>query len=180
MVVTDSSAMALELALENAALNGLDGGQLRTCKLDWYYAGMARVNAPASGCYDLLLASDVLFVGTNVPAVVETIAKLVAIGGCAVVLDPGRPSAEGFEERIGEVPGFDVTVLQAEELRVSESAFLKKAICYLILRHPPTRRTTSLNAAMVAAWGKLLRSRAVKDTESLAELSCQYTEAPPS
>merc|ERR1712070_1329822 len=49
VVVTDSSAMALELALENAALNGLEGGQLRTCKLDWYYAGMARVNAPASG-----------------------------------------------------------------------------------------------------------------------------------
>jgi predicted nicotinamide N-methyase len=175
VLVTDSSTLALELVRENAELNGLAEGLLRTERLDWHHLSSATCES-----HEVLLGSDVLFLGANVPAVVETIAQRVAAGGCAILLDPGRPCAESFSQRATEDPRFsDVAILEAAELRLSEGALLKRAVMYIIIvGGAPTPRSVSLKAALTAAWDELLESRVVTDRRELAEMVYQYT-APP-
>jgi predicted nicotinamide N-methyase len=77
----DWAAEAVELLRENAARNGL---ALEACRADW---------RSFAGCFDLVLAADVLYEQRNVRALLELLPRLAPE---VLLAEPGRPHAEAF------------------------------------------------------------------------------------
>jgi predicted nicotinamide N-methyase len=77
---------AVELALENAARNGVTGG--RGLVLDW--------RAPTDELFPLIVAADVTYDLTNLPPLLNVLDRMLAPGGEAWFGDAGRGPAADF------------------------------------------------------------------------------------
>ena len=102
VVATDLVPDALALIERNAALNDV-GSIVRTEKLDWYNSG-AFVAANA-GAFDLIVASDVLFMGSAAKPLARLLGALMRPGALAVVVDPGRHNVDDFIEALDDLDG---------------------------------------------------------------------------
>ena len=100
VVATDLVLDALALIERNAVLNGV-GSIVRTEKLDWYNSG-AFVAANA-GAFDLIVASDVLFMGSAAKPLARLLGALMRPGALAVVVDPGRHNVDEFIVALGDL-----------------------------------------------------------------------------
>jgi predicted nicotinamide N-methyase len=83
---SDYVPQAVELALENAARNGLTGG--RGLVLDW--------RAPIDEQFPLIVAADVTYDRTNLPPLLNVLDRMLAPGGEAWFGDAGRGPAADF------------------------------------------------------------------------------------
>lgn len=82
---SDYVPMAMDLAVENARRNGLDGKQLF---LDW--------RKPEDHAFDVVLGSEILYDRSLHDPLLATLAKIVAPGGVVWLSDPGRTASEVF------------------------------------------------------------------------------------
>ena len=57
--------------------------------MDWH-SSLSVGGVAAQGPYELMIGSDVLFASMNVQPIVKATLELLAPGGLAVVIDPGR------------------------------------------------------------------------------------------
>ena len=96
VTATDWSPMAIELAQENAELNG---AALTAEVQAWAEPDALVERAP----WDLVLASDVLYDRRNVDQLLALLPRLVDSRGEVWVSDPGRPPEEEFLAGIDEV-----------------------------------------------------------------------------
>jgi len=83
----DWEPRAMPIIAASLARLGLTADALVTA--DWR-------DPPALGPFDRILGADVLYEPRNVPAVAAFLAGHLAPAGCAVLTDPGRPSARDF------------------------------------------------------------------------------------
>jgi predicted nicotinamide N-methyase len=89
VMATDYEPAALEGVRFNAARNGLPA--IATREIDWR-------NPPADlGRYDRVVAADVLYESHHPAALAAVIARALAPDGLALVADPCRQKAAGFE-----------------------------------------------------------------------------------
>jgi predicted nicotinamide N-methyase len=89
VLASDGSTDAVAYAAHTLALNDVEGEVLA---VDWREPD-ALVEA---GPFDLVLASDVLYLRTNVDRLVRLLPRLLAPGGEAWIADPGRTGAQEF------------------------------------------------------------------------------------
>ena len=89
VTATDYEAAALEGVRFNAARNGLPA--IATRELDW------RSPPPDLGRFDRVVAADVLYESHHPAALAGVIAKTLTPDGLALVADPCRQKAAGFE-----------------------------------------------------------------------------------
>jgi len=94
VLATDYDEDALRFASENARLNGVADVQVRP--LDWRCPDVFNR-------FDRIFASDVLYEHRNHQPMAELIHRLLAEDGVALVADPNRQMARGFDEVIGSV-----------------------------------------------------------------------------
>lgn len=92
VLATDLHPLAETFLAYNAALNGLDAVDFR--RLDW------RGALPALGCFDLIIASDVLYERGQAEAVAAVIAHYAADQAKVVVTDAGRGYAARLEKTL--------------------------------------------------------------------------------
>lgn len=101
VLATDHYEAALDFAAHNARLS--TGRALDTALLDW--------RAPeikGFGCFDLVLAADVLYEARNAPALAALVPRLLTRGGEVLLADPRRADAPDFLRRM-EALGFRIT-----------------------------------------------------------------------
>lgn len=91
VLATDYDQDSLEFTRQNAQLNAL--APLPTRLLDWRKPGVL-------DRFDRILASDVLYETRNHQPVAELIAQLLAKDGLALVSDPNRQTARGFDRAL--------------------------------------------------------------------------------
>lgn len=142
VLVTDCSNEAMELARRSAERNGVTQ-LLRAQRLDWHSA--ASIHAAGSqgsqgggsfGSFDLILGSDVLFVSMNVGPVVHLLDRLLSPQGVAIIIDPGRLSAEEFEGKAQD-QGFLLDLKEAHHVSVGpDGQLLKRLVLYILRRGP--------------------------------------------
>ena len=89
VTATDYESPALEGVRYNAARNGLE--TVSTRELDW------RKLPEDLGRYDRVVAADVLYESHHPAALADVIARTLKPGGLALVADPCRQKAAGFE-----------------------------------------------------------------------------------
>ena len=89
VLATDWSDDALRFARANATRNG---ARIDTALVAWDDPGA--LTAP--GRWDVVLASDLLYEGRNVPMLLELLPRLVEQQGVVLLADPGRPAARTF------------------------------------------------------------------------------------
>lgn len=89
VTATDYESAALEGVVYNAARNGLD--TIVTRQLDW------RALPADLDRYDRVVAADVLYESHHPAALAAVIARTLRPGGLALVADPCRQKAAGFE-----------------------------------------------------------------------------------
>jgi predicted nicotinamide N-methyase len=93
VLATDADDEALELAARNAAENDV---AIETAAVEWTAPSELLRRAP----FDLVLAADVLYERQSVALLLSLLPRL---GPEAWLADPGRPAAEPFMERAGEL-----------------------------------------------------------------------------
>ena len=171
VTVTDSSALSLHLARQSAALNQVDSKLLSTRVLNWHTDDTKLPQRPHQ-LFDVLLGSDVLFLTCNVDAVARVVARCLRPGGIAVILDPGRPSADTFEKRVASEPRLSVEAYEASDLLVSKGRLLKRAVLYIITGSSVglSPRTVALKHELLRAW-EMISMRPTTGHESY-----EYTE----
>lgn len=91
VLATDYDQDALEFTRQNARLNGLT--PLPTRLLDWRRPGVL-------DRFDRIFASDVLYETRNHQPVAALIEQLLARDGLALVSDPNRQTARGFDRAL--------------------------------------------------------------------------------
>lgn len=94
VLATDYYDAALEFVRYNALVNL--GYPIATLNLDW------RKPPSGLGCFDLVLASDVLYERRDVAPLAALVPRLVADGGEVWLAEPGRPAAAAFLEILRE------------------------------------------------------------------------------
>ncbi|KAJ3070991.1 hypothetical protein HDU98_005953 [Podochytrium sp. JEL0797] len=114
VVLTDASEESLRAAENAIAVNNLQNCSTKV--LNWYSADLP------TGEFDLIIASDVLYLGRAVKPVATLIAKMLAPNGLALVVDPDRCFAEDFEDRLLE------TGLTVERRILDRSSLDEKAL----------------------------------------------------
>jgi SAM-dependent methyltransferase len=120
---SDYVPQAVELALENAARNGLDGA--RGLVLDW--------RDPPSGQFPFIVASDVTYDRANLAPLLNTLDRMLAPGGEAWLGDAGRGPAADFL-RLARGRGWSVSLLDKHDRPASEPALGR---CQrIVLRRP--------------------------------------------
>lgn len=146
---TDSSSLSLTLAQESAELNRIAQDRFTTALLDWHSEALPYPRQSV----DVLIGSDVLFVQMNAPAIANVIAHSLKGGGLAIVLDPGRPSAEDFAS-FARDKGLEVEVLETSDLVVSEGRLLKLCRLFLLTprRHASSPRSAALRKGVLEGW----------------------------
>jgi predicted nicotinamide N-methyase len=85
---TDWSPESIDLVARNAAANGLE---VTASVLRWDSPEIAEI-----GCFDLVLAADVLYEERNAMPVLGALATTVGPAGEALLADPGRRHATAF------------------------------------------------------------------------------------
>ncbi len=94
VLATDYDEDALQFASENARLNGV--GDLEVRALDWRHPDVF-------DRFDRIFASDVLYERRNHQPIAELIQRLLAEDGVALLADPNRQMARGFDDVLGSV-----------------------------------------------------------------------------
>jgi predicted nicotinamide N-methyase len=89
VVATDGSPDAVVFAAHNLALNDLEG---EVAQVDWRDGDTLIEGAP----WDLVLASDVLYLRHNVEALLRLVPELIGGSGEALVADPSRAGGRDF------------------------------------------------------------------------------------
>jgi predicted nicotinamide N-methyase len=89
VTATDASPDAVVFAAHNLALNDLEGD---VAQLDWTQPDTLAAGAP----WDLVLASDVLYLKANVEALLRALPMLIGARGQALVADPHRSGGRDF------------------------------------------------------------------------------------
>ena len=89
ITATDGSPDAVVFAAHNLALNDVEG---EVALADWREGGELVEQAP----WDLVIASDVLYLRHNVEALLEFLPRLITPGGEALVSDPNRAGGRDF------------------------------------------------------------------------------------
>jgi predicted nicotinamide N-methyase len=89
VTATDGSPDAVVFAAHNLALNDLEG---EVALGDWREPDALAEGGP----WDLVLASDILYLRHNVEALLRALPRLVAPGGTALLADPGRSGCREF------------------------------------------------------------------------------------
>ena len=84
VTLSDHEPAAVELALENAALNGLPRPDVLLA--DW-------ASWPGTAMYDLVIAADVLYERAAGSALLNVVERSLAPGGVFLTADPERPQA---------------------------------------------------------------------------------------
>lgn len=110
VTATDYEAAALEGVRFNAARNGLPA--IATRELDW------RSPPPDLGRFDRVVAADVLYESHHPAALAGVIAKTLTPDGLALVADPCRQKAAGFEAA-ARAAGLGVVKRQARRPRTA-------------------------------------------------------------
>jgi predicted nicotinamide N-methyase len=93
VLATDGSTDAIAFAAHTLALDGQVG---EVAAIDWREPRWLLEQGP----WDLVLASDVLYLKANVALLEDLLPKLLAPGGEAWISDPGRAGAAELLERI--------------------------------------------------------------------------------
>lgn len=86
---TDYDMAPLGFVVRSAEANGFDAAAFSTARLDWRELPDER--------YPLILAADVLYERRLVPLVANLLARMLEPEGVALVADPNRVAALGFE-----------------------------------------------------------------------------------
>jgi len=94
VLATDYDEDALQFACENARLNGV--GDLQVRALDWRRLDIF-------DRFDRIFAADVLYERRNHQPIAELIQRLLADDGVALLADPNRQMARGFDDVLGSV-----------------------------------------------------------------------------
>jgi predicted nicotinamide N-methyase len=89
VLATDGEPDAVVFAAHNLALNHLEG---EVAQADWREAEVLLEGAP----WDLVLASDVLYLRHNVEALLRLLPRLIGSSGEALVSDPSRAGGREF------------------------------------------------------------------------------------
>jgi predicted nicotinamide N-methyase len=89
VLATDSAPEAVVFTAHNLALNDLEGDVAR---LDW----RERDTLAAGGPWDLVIASDVLYLRHNVEALARLLPALAGESGGALIADPRRAGGRDF------------------------------------------------------------------------------------
>lgn len=89
---TDLVPEAVQLAVDNAALNGFPNVEYQV--LDWRQSG--------GGKFEVILASDVLYQPELHAALIDVIRKRLAPGGVCWIGDPGRESLRAFLSAVSD------------------------------------------------------------------------------
>jgi len=155
VTVTDSSSLSLNLTKETAKLNGIAIDSFSTALLDWHRKSLPYPRQS----FDVLLGSDVLFVQMNAPAIADVIEHSLKDGGLAILLDPGRSSAEDFGSCARKLE-LKVEVFEATDLVVSEGRLLKLCRLFLLTpkHHATSPRSTAIRKGILEGW-QWLRER---------------------
>ncbi len=93
VLATDACAEALALVERNGRANGV---HIETAEVDWARPGELIGRAP----FDVVLCADVLYEHASVAPLLALLPRLAPEAWLA---DPGRPAAEAFIERAGEL-----------------------------------------------------------------------------
>ena len=93
VVFTDFEHDALQFALHNLQLNGIENGVL--VQMDW--------NTPCfNSKFDVILASDVIYEEENWESILGLLLNLLVSDGIAIFSEPNRKNADGFFKCITE------------------------------------------------------------------------------
>ena len=93
VVFTDFEHDALQFALHNSQLNGIENGVF--VQMDW--------NTPCfNSKFDVILASDVIYEEENWEPITSLLQNLLASHGIAIFSEPNRKNADGFFECISK------------------------------------------------------------------------------
>lgn len=118
--VTDVEPAAVAAILANAERNGVAvHAQPMSFRDPTSYTAHA-------GAFDVVVGSDVLFLGDNMPHVAACTAACVAPGGVIAVCDPGRPCAADFADHLSAL-GFRVYQRVAHNVEFAPGCILKMA-----------------------------------------------------
>ncbi|REK08253.1 MAG: methyltransferase domain-containing protein [Planctomycetota bacterium] len=91
VLATDYDASALEFTAANASRHHFSS--IDTRRVDW------RRLPDDLGCFDVVIASDVLYERPQAELVAATLARTLAPGGMGLIADPGRRTAAPFAEQ---------------------------------------------------------------------------------
>ncbi|KAI9027084.1 S-adenosyl-L-methionine-dependent methyltransferase [Hyaloraphidium curvatum] len=106
VLATDVDAGAVELLKQNGELNGAD---IEVAKLDWHAPSLSRQ-------FDIVLGADVCYLRRSAAPLARLFFSALRPGGIALVVDPGRPSAEDLVEAC-EGEGLAARTWRVERLR---------------------------------------------------------------
>jgi predicted nicotinamide N-methyase len=121
---SDYSPAALALAAHNARLNGFD--QFATRIVDW--------QSPPREPFDVVLGADVLYERRCLPDVLRVLDAMLATGGVALLADPERAVADGFET-LARNQGY-VVRCEPAETRMDLKRVIRGRI-FRVSRRPP-------------------------------------------
>jgi predicted nicotinamide N-methyase len=106
---SDYVPLAVELACENAARNGFS--HPKGTVLDW--------RQPREERFELIVAADVTYDRTNLPALLNVLERMLTAGGVAWFGDAGRSPASDFCEQAG-ARGWSVSLFDEDDRPVGD------------------------------------------------------------
>jgi predicted nicotinamide N-methyase len=124
LLLTDVAEESLVMAHRNSELNDVTS-QVSYRLVNWYKADDF-VAAECQG-FDVLIGSDVLFMGGAVKPVINLIGNMVRDQGTALIAGPGRCNLEAFEDELYEA-GFLPRVHVLNNLAFAEGKIMKKFV----------------------------------------------------
>lgn len=123
VAATDYYEDALRFTRLNAHRNS--GRDVATRLLDW------RAMPDDSTGYDVVVASDVLYERAYGPLVASALARLLAVGGFALVADPGRVSRDDF---LRSLDSLELVATRREDVVYEEGA-IRQSISIIRVEH---------------------------------------------
>ena len=166
---TDVSEAAVRTALRNAERNGV-ARNFAARRVDWRRPPAELLSPPRP--FDLVLAADVLYISSQLEHVLNALEGLMDSGaGPALIMDPGRPSSEGFEA-MARARGLGARRLEAGQLSFAEGRVQKLAVLFLVWRrgdgkHAPPEAVD----AAERAWEELVARRRVGGALGMADFA---------
>lgn len=168
---------ALALLRYNAHAAGV-AAHLSTRPLDWNAAPAVTADALATwlpprtcdggGGPDLVVAADVLYMSAAVPAVWRTLRAALDHGGAgtvALVVDPGRPSRDAFEDGAGDAGCTVVHRLDLASLP-TPVALMRAATIFIIAAAADTSALAATRVAALHSAATALRARCIGAADS--------------
>lgn len=127
VTLTDACVEALDLCKLSISDNQLDS-LIQTKLLSWH----CLTSLEPDLIYDMIIGSDVLFVGCNVHPVIHTINRLLSPTGIALIIDPGRASSETFADTFRGQSSFSVIELSGENIALTSGGGESRSVVRLV------------------------------------------------